>query len=227
MGRAGKGPGIGWSRVQPKYSWEANLYATRWLCADRSRTEQQWKIITSRTMLIFSRVCAVQKLKIHLFAYYSNATKLYVIRYKICQILQSWDKLLSRVVLQKFIVTVELLYNQAESDFVHVKQKCGPLPPGSAVNLTNWTVIETELFIKMLYGDYGVWSSLQPDHETNKSPHRMQVSPPARNDDRSPIWNIWRPLIYLFSSEDKYKGFSLYQREDWPIDWNQLQLCEF
>ena len=30
--------------------------------------------------------------------------------------------------------------------------------------------------------------------------------------------------IYLFSSEDKYKGFSLYQGEDWPIDWNQLQL---
>ena len=43
-----------------------------------------------------------------------------------------------RVVLRlKFIVTVELLYNQAESDFVHVKKKCGPLPPGSAVNLTN------------------------------------------------------------------------------------------
>ena len=41
--------------------------------------------------------------------------------------------------------------------------------------------------------------SLQPDHETNKSPRRMQVSPPARNDNRSPIWNIWRPLIsFLF-----------------------------
>ena len=39
MGGAGKGPGIGWSRVQPKYSWEANLYATRWFCADRR--EQQ------------------------------------------------------------------------------------------------------------------------------------------------------------------------------------------
>ena len=43
---------------------------------------------------------------------------------------------------------------------------------------------------------YGVWSSLQPDHETNKSPRRMLVSPPARNDDRSPIWNIWRPPIF-------------------------------
>ena len=31
-------------------------------------------------MLIFSRVCAVQKLKIHLFAYYSNATKRYQVQ---------------------------------------------------------------------------------------------------------------------------------------------------
>ena len=83
-----------------------------------------------------------------------------------------------RVVLRlKLIVTVELLYDQAESD-------CGPLPQGSAVNLNKLNLIERELFIKMLYG---VWSSLQPDHETNKSPRRMQVSPPARNDDRSPI----------------------------------------
>ena len=40
MGGAGKGPGIGWSRVQSKYSCEANLYAilgaTRWFCTDRS-----------------------------------------------------------------------------------------------------------------------------------------------------------------------------------------------
>ena len=36
-GWGGKGPGIGWSRPQPKYSWKASLYATRWFCADRSR----------------------------------------------------------------------------------------------------------------------------------------------------------------------------------------------
>ena len=29
MGGAGKGSGIGWSRVQPKYSCEANLYQPR------------------------------------------------------------------------------------------------------------------------------------------------------------------------------------------------------
>ena len=69
----------------------------------------------------------------------------------------------------------------------NVKQKCGPLPLGSAVNLNKLDLIEIELFIKILYG---VWSSLQPDHETNKSPRRMQVNPPARNDDRSPISNI-------------------------------------
>ena len=55
----------------------------------------------------------------------------------------------------------------------NVKQKCGPLPPGSAVNLNKLNLIEIELSIKMLYG---VWSSLQPDHETKKSPRRMQVS---------------------------------------------------
>ena len=94
-----------------------------------------------------------------------------------------------RGVLQKFIVTVELLYDQAESEFVQCET-------GSAVNLNKLNLIEIELFIKMLYG---VWSSLQPDHETNKSPRRMQVSSPARNDDRSPIWSIWRPLIsFLF-----------------------------
>ena len=106
-----------------------------------------------------------------------------------------------RVVLRlKFIVTVELLYDhQAESDFVQCQTKMGALPSGSAVNLNKLNLIEIELFIKMLYG---VWSSLQPDHETNKSPRRMQVSPPARNDDRSPIWNISEDLLYLFSSKD-------------------------
>ena len=64
-------------------------------------------------------------------------------------------------------------------------KKCGPLPKGCAVKLNKLNLIEIELFIKILYG---VWSSLQTDHETNKSPRRMQVSPPARNDDRSPIW---------------------------------------
>ena len=123
MGGAGKGPGIGWSRAQPKYSWEANLSATRWFCADRSRTEQQWKIITSRTMSIFSRQCAIQKLKIQLIAYYSNATSLWkdVRKYVKCfRVEISCYRVVLRL---KFIVTVELLYDQAESDFVQCQTK--------------------------------------------------------------------------------------------------------
>ena len=38
----------------------------------------------------------------------------------------------------------------------NVKQTCGPLPPGSAVNLNKLNLIEIELFIKMLHR---VWSS--------------------------------------------------------------------
>ena len=65
----------------------------------------------------------------------------------------------------------------------NVKQKCGPLPLGSAVNLNKLDLIEIELFIKILCG---VWSSLQPDHETNKSPPRLQPGMMTG----SPIWNI-------------------------------------
>ena len=123
MGGAGKGPGIRWSRAQPKYSWEANLYVTSWFCADRSRTEQQWKITTSRNMSIFSRQSAIQKLKIHLIAYYSNATSLWkgVRKYvKFFRVETSCYQVVPRL---KFIVTVELLYDQAESDFVQCQTK--------------------------------------------------------------------------------------------------------
>ena len=86
----------------------------------------------------------------------------------------------------------------------NVKQKCGPFPPRSAVNLNKLNLIEIQLFIKMLYG---VWSSLQPDHETNKYPRRMQVTlqPGTMTGRRS---ETFEDLLYI-SSEDKYKGFSL------------------
>ena len=55
-------------------------------------------------------------------------------------------------------MTVELLYDQAERVILsNVKQKCGPLPTGCAVDLNKLNLIEIELFIKMFYG---VWSSL-------------------------------------------------------------------
>ena len=150
---------------------------------------------------------------------YVRAYRLYVLTNEICQMLQSWDKLLSASSSTKIHrdcgITVRSRVNLS-----NIKQKCGPLPTGS-VNLNKLNLIEIELFIKMLYG---VWSSLQPDHDTNKSPRRMQVSPPA--EERWQVADLkaetFEDLWYLFSSEDKYKGFFLYQREDWLIDWNQL-----
>ena len=132
--------------------------------------------------------------------------------------LQSWDKLLLTSTLTELHGVVSVILS-------NVKQQCGPLPPG--LNL-----IEIELFIKMLYG---FWSSLQPDHETNKSPRRMQVSPPARNDDRSPIWNIWRPLISFLFSRINTKDFPYIKGKiNWSIGinyssvnfkWTQVFLC--
>ena len=132
-----------------------------------------------------------------------------------------------RVVLRlKFIVTVELLYDQAESDFVQCQTKMRAFTYRICSEFKR-----IELYWNRIVHQnaLGVWSSLQPDHDTNKSPRRMQVSPPA--EERWQVANLkaetFEDLWYLFSSEDKYKGFSLYQREDWPIDWNQLQLCQF
>ena len=93
-----------------------------------------------------------------------------------------------------FIVTVELLYDQVESDFVQRQTTMRAF--ASRIELDwNRIVHQNALWIRV----FSTRALLKPDHETNKSPHRMQVSPPARNDDRSPIWNIWRPLIsFLF-----------------------------
>ena len=71
-----------------------------------------------------------------------------------------------RVVLQKSIVTVELLYDQAESDFVQCFMESG-LP-------------------------YNPTMKQQPGMMTGR---------------RS---KTFEDLLYLFSSEDKYEGFSLY-----------------
>ena len=126
-------------------------------------------------MSIFSRVCnskALDSFNCELFKCYEFmkgriGSMLSRTKYVKCfRVETSCYRLVLRL---KFILTVELLYDQAESDFVNVRQKCGPLPPGYAVNLNKLSLIA--LFIKMLYG---VWSSLQPDQETNRSPRRMQ-----------------------------------------------------
>ena len=92
------------------------------------------------------------------------------------------------------------------------------------MNLNKLNLTEIELFIKMLYG---VWSSCLfhgPDHETNKSPHRMQVSPPARNDDRSPIWNIWRPHIFSLQRIRTKDFLYIKEKIDWPMGINYTSI---
>ena len=228
MGGAGKGPGIGWSRAQPKYSWEANLYATR-----GNPLVLRWQKLNGVTMennnianyvSIFE--CAIP-FNCALFKCFKfTGSKLSLRKYIKCsRVEKSCYQLVSHYYFDWNLLWL-WNYRTIKRNVIlsNVKQQCGHLPPGSAVNLNKLNLIEQELFIKMLYR---VWSSLQPDKKTNKSPRRMKVSPPARNDDRSPIWKIQEDLLYLFSSEDKYKEFSLYQREDWLIDWNQLQLCQF
>ena len=139
--------------------------------------------------------------------------------YKICQMLQCW--LLSTSTSTKLHRDCGITVCTIKRKVIlsNVKQKCGPLPLGSAVNLNKFNLIEIELFIKMLYG---VWSSLQPDHERNKSPRRMQVSPPARNDYRSPIWNVLRSLIsFLSLPRISTKNFPYIKGKiDWSIRIN-------
>ena len=54
---------------------------------------------------------------------YERAYRLYVVTYKICQMLQRWDKVLSTSTSLKLHRTVELLYDQVESDFVQCQTK--------------------------------------------------------------------------------------------------------
>ena len=77
------------------------------------------------------------------------------------------------------------------------------------MNLNKLNLIEIELFIKMLYG---VWSSLQPGmKQTNlRAGCKSALQPGTMTGRRS---ETFEDLLYLFSSEDKYKGFSLYRLE--------------
>ena len=144
--------------------------------------------------------------------------------------LQSWEKLLSTseplVLRLKFIVTVELPYDQAECDFVQCKTTMRAFASRICSEFKqielNWKKnCSSKCFMEsgLLYNP--------TKKQTNLQVGCKLALQPCRNDDRSPIWKIQEDLWYLFSSEDKYKEFSLYQREDWLIDWNQLQLCQF
>ena len=95
----GKGPGIGWSCVQPKYSWEANLYAIRWFALTEVEGSNNGNNNIANYVNIFEcvRVKSLRSISsriIQMLQVYARAYRLYVVTYKICQMLHSWDKLL-------------------------------------------------------------------------------------------------------------------------------------
>ena len=160
---------------------------------------------------------------------YERTYRLYVLTYKIwC--FRGWDKLLSASTSTEIHRDSGITVRSSGQWFCPMSNK------NAGLYLQDLQSICSEFKRIELYWNrivhqnaLAVWSSLQPDHDTNKSPRRMQVSPPA--EERWQVADLkaetFEDLWYLFSSEDKYKGFSLYQREDWLIDWNQLQLCQF
>ena len=94
---------------------------------ERSNNELQRKIITSRTMSIFSRVCdskVEDPLNCVLFKKGRTGSTLSRIKYVKCFGVETNCYRDYRVVLRlKFIVTVELLYDQAQGDFVQCQTK--------------------------------------------------------------------------------------------------------
>ena len=116
-----------------------------------------------------------------------------------------------RVVLRlKFIVTVELLYDQAESDFVQCQTKIRAFASSTELD---WNRIVRQNALWSL-----VFSTTQP--ERNKSPRRMQVSlQPGTMTGRGS--ETFEDLLCLFSSEDKYKDFPyIKEKIDWSIGMN-------
>ena len=135
---------------------------------------------------------------------YERAYRLYVVTYKMCQMLR--EKLLSKY----FDWNSSWLWNyftiKRKVILSNVKQKCGPLLPGSAVNLNKLNLIKTELFIKYFTETGPLYNPTM--QQTNlRAGCKSALQPGTMTGRRS---ETFEDLLYLFSSEDKYKGFSLY-----------------
>ena len=114
-----------------------------------------------------------------------------------------------------FNVTVELLYDQAESDFVQCQTKIRAF--ASRIELDWNRIVRQNALWSLVFSTTRPWNKQisAPDASQPSSQERWQVA--FLRHLKTSVW-------YLLSSEDKYKGFSLYQSEDWLFDWNQLQL---
>ena len=127
-----------------------------------------------------------------------------------------------RVVLRlKFIVTVELLYDQAESDFFQCQTKMRVFASRICSEFKqiqlNWNRIVHQNALWSL-----VFSTTRPWNKQISGPDASQTSSQQRWQVADLKAKTFEDLWYLFSSEDMYKGFPPYPRKDWLIDWKQL-----
>ena len=109
---------------------------------------------------------------------YERAYRLYVVTYKICQMLQSWDKLLSSSTSTEIHRDCGITYCTIKRKVIlsNVNQKCGPLPPGSAVNLNKLNLIEIvkNLNLNALWSL--VFSTTRPWNKQISAPNASQPS---------------------------------------------------
>ena len=115
----------------------------------------------------------------------------------------------------------EVLRYQAESDFIQCQTKMRAFASRIYSEfkqiVLNWNRIVHQ---------NALWSLVF----TTTRPWNKQVSPPARNDDRSLIWNLWRTHIFSLPKDFPY----IKEKIDWSIGinyssvdfkWTQVFLC--
>ena len=115
---------------------------------------------------------------------YVRAYRLHVLTNKICQMLQSWDKLLSASSSTKIHRDCRITV-RSRVNLSNIKQKCGPLPTGS-VNLNKLNLIEIELFISKCFMGSGLLYNPTTIQTNLRAGCKSALQP--RNDDKSPIW---------------------------------------
>ena len=131
-------------------------------------------------MSIFSRVCHSKLRIIQMLEVYERAYRLYLVTYKICQMLQSWDTLLSTSISTELHRDCGVTVRSSGKWFCPMSnRKCGPLPPGSAVNLNKLNLIEIELFIKIFLWSL-VFSTTRPWNKQISGPDASQPSSQER-----------------------------------------------
>ena len=109
-----------------------------------------------------------------------------------------------RVVLQKFIVTVELIYDQTESDFVQCQTKMRAFASRMCSEFKqielNWN---SKNFKFKCFMESGLLYNPTMKQTNLRTGCKSALQPGTMTGRRS---ETFEDLLYLFSSEDKYKG---------------------